>query len=478
MNNYPDVQLYIDGKWRPAEGDRWISVTDPSNAQEIGRVAHATQRDLDAALVAADTGFGIWSRTSAFERAKIMRRAAENLRSQVEEIARWMTLEQGKPLAQSRLEALAGADIIDWFAGEAQRTYGQVIPARASDILQVTIKRPVGPVAAFTPWNFPINQIVRKLSAAVAAGCSIIIKAPVETPASPAGLIKAFDDAGIPPGVVNLINGRSTEISRYLIPHPIIRKISFTGSTAVGKELAALAGLHMKRSTMELGGHAPVIVADDADLDLALATMVPFKFRNAGQVCISPTRFLVAESVFDEFSDRFGRAAKEIKVGNGLHPTTEMGPLINEKRVETVDGLVTDALKRGARLVAGGRRIGNQGSYYEPTVLANVPSSALIMNEEPFGPVAVINSFSAVDEAIAEANRLPFGLAAYAYTRDGALATRLGNEIRSGMTSINHVGLALPEVPFGGVGDSGFGTEGGSEAIESYLDTSFVTRKG
>lgn len=477
MTNYPDVQLYINGNWRPAESERWIAVTDPSNGQDIGRVAHASQNDLDEALEAAEAGFRVWSQTSPFERAKLMRRAAEMLRQRSEEISHWMTLEQGKPLGQSRLETLAGADIIDWFAGEAQRTYGQVIPGRSSDTLQITMKLPVGPVAAFTPWNFPINQIVRKLSAAVAAGCSIIVKAPVETPASPAGLVRAFADAGIPAGVVNLVNGRSTEISRYLIPHPAIRKISFTGSTPVGKELAALAGLHMKRATMELGGHAPVIVAADADLDLAVSTMVPFKFRNAGQVCISPTRFLVHEQLADAFTQRFAAAAKAIKVGNGMDQGTEMGPLINEKRIATIDGLVTDAIKQGASLVAGGRRIGNEGCFYEPTVLSEVPVSAQIMNEEPFGPVAIINRFATIDEAITEANRLPYGLAAYAYTRDTALATRLGNEVRSGMTAINHVGLALPEVPFGGVRDSGYGTEGGSEAIEAYLETRLVSRK-
>ncbi|CAN7564013.1 NAD-dependent succinate-semialdehyde dehydrogenase [Mesorhizobium caraganae] len=478
MSNYPDVNLYINGSWRPAEEERWIPVTDPSSGQEIGRVANASQNDLDDALAAADEGFKIWSRTSPFERAKLMRRAADLLRQQVDEISHWMTLEQGKPLAQSRLETLAGADIIDWFAGEAQRTYGQVIPARASDVLQITIKLPVGPVAAFTPWNFPINQIVRKLSAAVAAGCSIIIKAPVETPASPAGLVRAFADAGFPAGVVNLVNGRSPEISRYLIPHPVIRKISFTGSTPVGKELAALAGLHMKRATMELGGHAPVVVAADADLDLAVSTMVPFKFRNAGQVCVSPTRFLVHETLAEEFTQRFTAASKSIKTGNGFESTTEMGPLINEKRVATIDGLVADAVKKGAKLMTGGRRIGNQGCFYEPTVISDVPVSAQIMNEEPFGPVAIINRFSTIDEAITESNRLPFGLAAYAFTRDTALATRLGNEIQSGMTAINHLGLALPEVPFGGVRDSGYGTEGGSEAIEAYLETRFISRKG
>lgn len=476
MIDYPDVLLFIGGQWRAAREDRWISVTDPSNGAELGRVANASVEDLDQALSAAAVGFERWRDTPAFERAKIMKSAANLLRARVEEIAVLMTLEQGKPLAQSRLETLAGADIIDWFAGEAQRTYGQIIPARSPRVLQSTMKVPVGPVAAFAPWNFPINQVVRKLSAAIAAGCSIIIKAPLETPASPAALVRAFADAGIPEGVINLVNGRATEISRHLIPNPVIRKISFTGSTPVGKELAALAGLHMKRATMELGGHAPVIVAKDAVVDDVVSTMVPFKYRNAGQVCVSPTRFLVQNEIADDFIDRFAAGADAVRVGNGLDPATEMGPLISEKRLTAVEALVNDAVKQGARLVTGGHRIGNKGSFYAPTVLADVPVSAEIMNEEPFGPVAIINRFSAIDDAINEANRLPFGLAAYGFTTDLATSDRLSREIEAGMTSINHVGLAFPEVPFGGIKDSGYGTEGGSEAIQAYLDTRFVTR--
>ena len=478
MPAYPDTLLLIDGSWRPAASGRTIPVVNPATGQAIGTVAWADRSDLDAALAAAARGFEVWRKTSAYERAKLMRRAAEILRGRVDEIAVTMTLEQGKPLAQARQETLAAADIIDWFAGEAQRTYGQVIPARSPDVVQMTLKLPVGPVAAFTPWNFPINQVVRKLSAALATGCSIIVKAPEETPAAPAALIRAFVDAGIPAGVIGLVYGVPAEISEYLIPHPVIRKISFTGSTPVGKQLAALAGLHMKRATMELGGHAPVIVAEDADLALAVDTMVPFKFRNAGQVCVSPTRFLVQDRLADAFTEQFTAGAKAIRVGNGLDADTEMGPLANDRRIPALEALIADAVAHGARLTTGGRRIGNEGYFFEPTVLADVPVEARIMNEEPFGPVAVINRFGTLDEAIAEANRLPFGLAAYAFTRSGATATRLGNEVEAGMTTINHLGLALPEVPFGGIKESGYGTEGGSEALEAYLDTRFVSRKG
>ena len=475
-HTYPNVQLLIDGEWTPAISGKTIAVMDPATDEKIGTVAWAEPADLDRALAAADAGFKTWSLTSAYDRSKIMRRAADLLRERADKIAWMMTREQGKPLAQSKLEVLAGADVVDWFAEEGRRAYGQIIPARASNIVQMTMKVPLGVVAAFTPWNFPINQVVRKLSAALTTGCSIIVKAPEETPASPAELIRCFVDAGVPRGVVNLVYGVPAEISEYLIPHPVVRKITFTGSTPVGKQLAALAGLHMKRVTMELGGHAPVIITEDADIDQAVSLMSVHKFRNAGQVCVSPTRFLVQEKVADRFLEGFTEAAGKIKVGNGLEADTVMGPLANERRIPAIESLVADAVQNGAQLATGGHRIGNIGNFFEPTVLADVPTSARIMNEEPFGPVAVINRFGSLDEAVSEANRLPYGLAAYAFTGSDRTATRLGLEVQAGMLTINHLGLALPEVPFGGTKDSGYGTEGGSEAIEAYLDTRFVTR--
>nr|WP_207209563.1 NAD-dependent succinate-semialdehyde dehydrogenase [Frigidibacter mobilis] len=473
---YPDTMLFIDGAWTPAAGGKTIPVLDPATEEQIGSVAWAERADLDAALAAAARGFALWRATSAYDRAKLMRKAAELLRERAGDIGWVMTREQGKPLAQAKMEVLAAADVIDWFAEEARRTYGQVIPSRAPGITQMTVKLPVGPVAAFTPWNFPINQVVRKLSAALAAGCSIIVKAPEETPASPAAMIRCFADAGVPAGVVGLVYGVPAEISEYLIAHPVIRKVTFTGSTPVGKLLASLAGQHMKRATMELGGHAPVIVTADADIDKAIATMATHKFRNAGQVCVSPTRFLVEEAVADRFIDGFTEAAKAVKVGAGTEADTVMGPLANDRRIPALQALVDDAVDHGGRLTTGGRRIGNKGWFFEPTVLADVPLSARIMNEEPFGPVAVINRFASLGDAIAEANRLPFGLAAYAWTGSAAAAGRIAAEVEAGMTTINHLGLALPEVPFGGIKDSGYGTEGGSEAIEAYLDTRFITR--
>ena len=475
---YSDVLLFIDGQWTKAAGGRSIPVVNPATGEPIGTVAHADKSDLDHALDAADKGFRAWRKVSAFERSKVMRKAANLLRERADAIAPLLTLEQGKPLPEAKGETLAGADVIDWFAEEARRAYGRVIPARAEGVYQLVVKEPVGPVAAFTPWNFPINQVVRKLSCALAAGCSIIVKAPEETPASPAELIRCFADAGVPAGVVNLVYGVPAEISEYLIPHPIIRKVSFTGSTAVGKQLAALAGAHMKRVTMELGGHAPSIVFDDADVDLAAKLLSVNKLRNAGQVCVSPTRLLVQEGVYNDFVGKFTAGVKAARIGDGMDRATQMGPMANERRIAAMEAFIGDAVHKGAKLNAGGSRIGNKGNFFEPTVLTDVPMESRIMNEEPFGPVAVIAPFKSFDDVVAEANRLPYGLAAYAYTRSAKTAQAIAAAVETGMISINHHGLALPEVPFGGVKDSGYGSEGGSEAIEAYLNTKFVSQAG
>ncbi|RAI60324.1 NAD-dependent succinate-semialdehyde dehydrogenase [Roseicella frigidaeris] len=475
---YPNVQLYINGEWRNARSGRTGEVLNPATEEVIGTYAYAGKEDLDEALEAAEKGFAQWRKVSAFERSKVMRKAADILRSRADAIARIMTMEQGKPLPEAKMEVLAGADVIDWFAEEARRAYGRVIPARAEGVYQLVVKEPVGPVAAFTPWNFPINQVVRKLSAAVATGCSIIVKAPEDTPASPAELIRAYADAGLPAGVMNLVYGSPAEISEYLIPHPVIRKVTFTGSTPVGKQLAALAGKHMKRVTMELGGHAPAIVFDDADLDLAAKTLAAAKFRNAGQVCVSPTRFLVQEALYEPFIEKFVAAAKAVKVGNGLEEGTQMGPLVHERRIPWVDGLMADARQKGGEVRTGGERIGNKGYFYQPTVVTGLSKEARMMNEEPFAPVAMIASFKEFEEVVAEANRLPYGLASYAFTRSAKTANAIASKVESGMMTINHLGLALPEVPFGGIKDSGYGSEGGSEAIEAYLNTKFVSQAG
>jgi succinate-semialdehyde dehydrogenase / glutarate-semialdehyde dehydrogenase len=475
---YPNVLLYIDGKWRPASGGRTIPVLNPATEEPIGTVAHAEKADLDEALAAADKGFKAWRMVSPLERSKVMRKAAELMRERADMIATLMTMEQGKVLAEAKIETMSAADTIEWFAEEGRRSYGRLIPARAPGVYQMAIKEPVGPVAAFTPWNFPINQVVKKMAAALAAGCSFIVKAPEETPASPAELIRAFADAGVPAGVINLVYGVPAQISEYLIPHPTIRKISFTGSTKVGKDLAAMAGLHMKRVTMELGGHAPVIVFDDADIESAAKIMVAAKYRNAGQVCISPTRFLVQEGVYDKFVKQFVEGAKAIKVGNGLDTGSTMGALANDRRVTAIESLVQDAVGHGGKVQTGGNRVGNKGYFFEPTVVTDVPKTARAMNDEPFAPLALISPFSKFDDAAEEANRLPFGLASYAFTKSAKTATAIGAAVEAGMMSINHFALALPETPFGGMKDSGYGSEGGTEGIEAYLSTKFITQTG
>ncbi len=475
---YSSTELFIGGKWRPARSGKVIEVINPATEEVIGTVAHAEKADLDEALEASAAGFKVWRAVAPFERCRIMRKAAAIMRERNDEIAPLLTMEQGKTLAEAKMEAMAAADVIEWFAEEAKRSYGRVIPARGPGIYQLAIKEPVGPVAAFTPWNFPINQVVRKMSAALAAGCSIIVKAPEETPASPAQLIRAFADAGVPDGVINLVYGVPSEISEYLIPHPLIRKISFTGSTSVGKQLNALAGLHMKRATMELGGHAPAMVFKDADVATAAKILVAAKYRNAGQVCISPTRMLVQDDVFNEFVDKFVEGAKAVKVGNGMDASSTMGSLANPRRVTAIEGMVQDAVAKGAKLETGGHRIGNKGYFFEPTVVSDVPKNARAMNEEPFGPLALISRFSSLDEVVEEANRLPFGLASYAFTGSAKTAATIGSQVEAGMMTINHFGLALPEVPFGGIKDSGYGSEGGTEAMEAYFNTKFISQIG
>ncbi|MEG0718826.1 MAG: NAD-dependent succinate-semialdehyde dehydrogenase, partial [Comamonas sp.] len=436
-HSYPDTQLLINGQWQPAASGKTIAVHNPATGAVIGQLAHAGIEDLDRALAAAEKGFVIWKNTSAHERQATMRKAAALLKERADDIAALLTQEQGKPLAEAKGEVLAGVGIIEWFADEALRLYGRIVPARRGDVQQLVIKEPVGPVAAFTPWNFPVNQIVRKISAALATGCSFLCKAPEETPASPAALFQCFVDAGVPAGVIGLVYGDPHEISSYLIPHPVIRKITFTGSTPVGKQLAAMAGAHMKRSTMELGGHAPVIIAEDADVELAVKAAGAAKLRNAGQVCISPTRFLVHKSLEKQFAEQVVAYFGSIKVGNGLDADTKMGPLANPRRVTAMQSLVANAQAKGAKLLMGGQTLGDAGNFYAPTILADVPLDADVFNNEPFGPMIAMRSFDKLDEAIAEANRLPYGLAAYAFTASLKNAHLLTQQVETGMLWIN-----------------------------------------
>jgi succinate-semialdehyde dehydrogenase / glutarate-semialdehyde dehydrogenase len=472
---YPNTQLFINGQWQDAADGRTLAVFNPATGKEIGRVAHAGKADLDRALEAARKGFETWRDMAPAQRSVIMRKAAALMRERAGEIAPWLTQEQGKPLVEAKGETLAAADIIDWFAEEGFRVYGRIVPSRGKpELRQMVLKDPIGPVAAFTPWNFPINQVVRKVGAALAAGCSMIVKAAEETPAAPAALIRAFADAGLPPGVLGLVYGTPSEISSYLIPHPVIRKVTFTGSTIVGKQLAAIAGQHMKRVTMELGGHAPVIVCEDADIALAVKAAGGAKFRNAGQVCISPTRFLVHESVKNEFAQALAKYAQGLKVGEGLAEGTQMGPLANPRRLTAMAEFHEDAVKKGAQVLAGGKRMGDSGNFWEPTVLADVPLEAKIFNDEPFGPVAAIRSFNKLEEAIAEANRLSYGLAGYAFTKSLKNADLLSRRVEVGMLWINMPAMPSAEMPFGGIKDSGYGSEGGPEALDAYLNARSV----
>lgn len=473
---YTDLSLYIDGQWRAGSGEGYFSVLDPASGEAVGRLPLASTADLDDALAAAQRGFEQWSQTSAYERSRILRQAAAISRERVARMAACMTRDQGKPLAEATAEATAAADHIEWYAEEGRRAYGRVIPARDVAVRQLVVREPVGPVAAFTPWNFPINQAVRKIAGALAAGCSIILKGPEEAPGSVIELVRCFHDAGVPAGVLNLVFGEPAQVSDYLIKSPVIRKISFTGSTAVGRQLGALAASHLKLTTMELGGHAPFIVCADADVPAAAQLAVQLKYRNAGQVCAAPSRFFVHTTVYDAFAEAFAEKSRALKVGAGTEQGVQMGPLANARRLQAMQALVADAKAKGARVLAGGERLGTVGNFYAPTVLADVPADARLLSEEPFGPVAPLLRFTELDDAIARANALDYGLAAFAFTASVKTATLLGNRLRAGMVSINHFGLALPETPFGGVGASGHGSEGGSEGLEAYLTTKFISQ--
>jgi succinate-semialdehyde dehydrogenase / glutarate-semialdehyde dehydrogenase len=464
MTAYPDLQLFIDGEWKSADGQ---PVINPADEGVLATVPHAGTAELDAALAAAKDGFRVWRNTSAAKRADIILRAARLIRERVEDIAVAMTLEQGKPVAEARLEVLRGCDIIEWDATEGRRVYGRVIPGEPG-MRHTVLRQPAGVVAAFSPWNFPLASPARKVAGALSAGCSIILKASEETPAGAVQLIRAFADAGVPPGVVNLVFGTPSEISEYLIPQPGVRLVTFTGSIAVGKKLAAMAGSHMKPAIMELGGHAPVIVCEDVDPIKTAATSVLGKSRNAGQVCVSPTRFFVHTTIYERFAAAFAEKAAAVKVGDGLDPANQMGPLANPRRLEAMDAFVADAKAKGARLLAGGARLGNRGYFFPLTVLADVPEDARAMREEPFGPLALVSPVRTLDEAIERANALPYGLAAYGFTHSVSNAERLAEGIEAGNISINHFVASIAETPFGGVKESGFGREGGIEGLHCY----------
>jgi succinate-semialdehyde dehydrogenase / glutarate-semialdehyde dehydrogenase len=473
---YTDLGLYIDGKWLNGEGRKGEDVINPATGKTLAHLPHASKADLDAALAAAVKGFQVWKNTSAYDRSKIMRKAADLLRERFDHVSKVQTQEQGKVYVESRAEVLTSADIIDWYAEEGRRTYGRVVPGRQKGVRQLVLQEPVGIVAAFTPWNFPTLTPVRKIAGALAAGCSIILKASEETPGGAIELVKCFADAGLPAGVLNLVFGVPAEVSEHLIPQKVVKKISFTGSIPVGKHLAQLAAKGMKKATMELGGHSPVVVFDDADPEKTADLIAGFKFRNSGQVCISPTRFYVQEKGYSKFVARFTEYAKGLKLGDGLEKGITLGPLANPRRLDAMDSFVKDAKDRGGKVVTGGERQGNQGFFFQPTVITDVPDDSKIMTEEPFGPVAPIVPFKTFDEVVERANSLQFGLAAYAFTTSDKTAAAIGDAIQSGMVGVNSVAVSTPETPFGGIKESGYGSEGGMEGLQAYMNLKFISQ--
>jgi succinate-semialdehyde dehydrogenase/glutarate-semialdehyde dehydrogenase len=465
--------MIIDGE-RVSAGHRAThKVVNPATGETLGELPLADAADLDRALETAQRGFLIWRESSPQQRAAVLQGAARLMMERQEELARTATLEEGKTLGEARIEVMMNVGLFNFYAGETQRIYGRQL-VRPAGMRSTVMYEPVGPVAAFSPWNFPLGNPGRKLGAPIAAGCSVIMKSAEETPASALGVLQCLLDAGLPREVAQAVFGVPDQVSRHLLASPIIRKLSFTGSTVVGKHLAKLAAEDMKRTTMELGGHGPVLVFDDADVDTVLNTMVPGKYRNAGQVCVSPTRFIVNENVFDRFRDGFVERAKAIKVGSGLDPESQMGPMANPRRPDAMERLIGDAVERGGKLGTGGERIGNQGFFYAPTVLSEVPLDADIMNEEPFGPVAILNPFGSDDDMIAEANRLPYGLAAYAWTNDPKRRMRLARDVETGMLGINTNMIGGADAPFGGVKWSGHGHEDGPEGLHACLVTKAV----
>jgi succinate-semialdehyde dehydrogenase / glutarate-semialdehyde dehydrogenase len=473
--SHEDLRLLIDGEWLGAAGRRTIPVVNPATEAVLGQLPLATPADLDRALEAAARAWPAWRAMAPVQRGRILRRAAEILRSRTEVTARLATMEEGKPLAETRIEVGMSANIFEWYAEEGRRAYGRVLPQQSPGVRMTVVREPVGPVAAFAPWNFPLGNPARKLGAALGAGCTCILKPAEEAPASALAIANALVEADVPAGVIAVVFGVPAEVSAHLIASPVIRKISFTGSVPVGKQLMKLAADGAKRTTMELGGHAPVIVFDDVDVDHVLDLAVTAKYRNAGQVCVSPTRFYVAEGIYAQFVAGFAERARALRVDDGLLDGVRMGPLAHARRLAAIEAFVADARDQGARVAAGGCRMDRKGWFHEPTVLADVPSTARMMNEEPFGPVALVNPFRDFDAVIREANRLPYGLAAFAFTRDSRRVNLLGEQIEAGMIGINSFAISVPESPFGGMKESGHGSEEGIEGLEACLVTKFIT---
>ncbi len=476
---YPEkIELLINGQWRQGSEGKTEPLVNPATEEVLTEVPHASAADIDEALAASAEGYKVWRATSALKRQAIMEQAARLMEERIDDIAKTLTMEMGKPFGEAKLEMGFVIDVCRWYGEEGKRAYGRLVPARTSGVRQMVVKEPVGPACAFVAWNFPGTNVIRKVAGALGAGCSMIIKPSEETPGTAVAIARCFQDAGLPDGVLNVVLGIPDEVSRQVLGSWIPRKISFTGSIPVGKHLTKLAAETLKRCTMELGGHAPVIVFDDADLEKALDTTAGFKFRNAGQVCISPTRFYVQNKTYKSFVEGFTERAKALKVGNGMEDSVQMGPLIADRRLDVMDQFVADAKDHGGTVTTGGERIGNRGYFYAPTVISDVPDDAKIMIDEPFGPLAPITPFDSFDEVVERANSLPFGLSSYVFTSDGGKAAKMEDALEVGLVGVNHPFVATPETPFGGVNESGYGSEGGIEGLDAFLRTKFVTEVG
>lgn len=473
---YDQLHLFINGAWLEAGSRDTSAVINPATGVVLGRLPLATAADLEQALNAAKDAFEIWRRTVPAERARILRSAAGLMRQRAEQIATLMTLEEGKPLSESRDEVLRAAEYFEWFSEEARRIDGRVVPANRPGVQQLVKRQAIGPVAAFTPWNFPAITPARKLSAALAAGCSVILKPGEESPATALALARCLDDAGLPKGVLQIVFGVPDMVSAQLIASPVIRKVAFTGSVPVGRLLSERAAAGVKPITLELGGHGPVLVFADADIDAAAEGGAANRFRGTGQICISSTRFLIQRAAYARFEERFVAATQQLVIGDGMDGATQVGPLANPRQLAKMEALVADAVAQGAKVLTGGKRIDRPGYFFEPTVLAEVPMSARIMHEEPFGPIAVLRPFDALADGLAEANRLPYALSAYAFTRDARTAIEVGDGLEAGMIGINQYRIIATELPFGGMKESGHGSEGGTEGIGHYLTNKFISQ--
>jgi succinate-semialdehyde dehydrogenase/glutarate-semialdehyde dehydrogenase len=473
--SYEKLELLINGKWKMGSENKAEPVINPATNEVIGDLPHASKKDLDEALESNLEAFKLWKKESPLNRQKIIENACRNLESKFDQVATNLTIEMGKPIAEAKGELAVGLDVLRWYGEEGKRAYGRIVPSRMSNMSQTVIKEPIGPVIAFVAWNFPVMNVVRKIGGALAAGCTITIKPSEETPGTAIAIGRAFMDAGLPPGVLNIVFGVPSEVSEHLCGSKIPRKLSFTGSIPVGKHLQKLAADNMIRCTMELGGHSPLMVFDDTDIDMAAKISVAGKFRNAGQVCVSPTRFLVQDTVKEQFIRAVINETNKIKVGNGLDDDINMGPLIAERRIDIMKDFVNDAVENGANIEMGGNRMNLEGSFFAPTILTNVSDNTKIMNEEPFGPLLPIDTFNSVDEVIDRANRLDFGLASYAFSNDPKIVSFLKSEIQAGLLAVNSTVVSTPETPFGGIKQSGYGSEGGIEGLDAFLVTRFIS---